>query len=650
MNGTGLTALRPNRPPQGMAPQGIAQNAPPTRQGPLQGIAQVPPPPPSAMPQGMQEMAAMELVNNDIEGLELDPKTEALLKLGEAKELVKSANETLAPPAGNLVEQYQQQVPQGIAAVMAKLGGQPMPPQPPGMSPQGMPPRPMPPQGMPPGMPSQQGGASIDPRMRAFYEAIGGNAPSGPRQGPPRPMPPQGLGGQPAPNMGMPRAAQGGIVGYEDGGDVEEKDPMQSQIQADAERYQALQKALTTATTAEDRQQVQALLDELIAKMTRDNTHALVMQEIDKRKQGGGMKGGGVVSLDSGGSLDDILRRIEERSESGGEAQLNEATDADYELLRTTSRDVLGRDMATETAKARDAAEKYFLPTDEERELRDANVAAEQAYFDARLDPEERRLAEKEMLFDILTTPGGVTNMARRSGEVRPAFREQERGLKRAQVQSPNEMALTGLEADRTAMGQVYERGENRYERLSTEFNQAQQTLGTLYSGTLNREQTERLDQRNADLTMLNAALETEISRVERGERRTLELAQLRVDLETTITNLENDSLDRVADMIDEYQATSALSQHPPEERAIRITQIEATEAKVLLRLVTNLRSQIAIIDGLEETMVGGGGGNNESASELPIIPDGPEGDAIYNALPSGSEYVNADGTKSRKP
>ena len=597
MNGTGLTALRPNRPPQGMAPQGIAQNAPSTRQGPLQGIAQVPPPPPPAMPQGMQEMAAMELVNNDIEGLELDPKTEALLKLGEAKELVKSANETLAPPAGNLIEQYQQQVPQGIAAVMAKLGGQPMPPQPlgmppQGMPPQGMPPRPMPPQGMPPrGVP--------------------------PQGMPPRGMPPQGLAGQPAPNMGMPRAAQGGIVGYEDGGDVEEKDPMQSQIQADAERYQALQKALTTATTAEDRQQVQALLDELIAKMTRDNTHALVMQEIDKRKQGGGMKGGGVVSLDSGGSLDEIMRRIEERSESGGERQLDETTDADYELLRTTSRDVLGRDMATETAEARDAAEKYFLPTDEERELRDANVAAERAYFDARLDPEERRLAEKEMLFDILTTPGGVTNMARRSGEVRPAFREQERGLKRAQVQSPNEMALTGLGADRTAMGQVYERGENRYERLSTEFNQAQQTLGTLYSGTLNREQTERLDQRNADLTMLNAALETEISRVERGERRTLEVAQLRVDLENTITNLENDSLDRVAAMIDDYQSIINYSTIPEDEKIRRVAQIQATENQVLLRLVTNLRSQITILDRIEETMGEGGGGNN-----LPEVGD----------------------------
>ena len=605
MNGTGLTALRPNRPPQGMAPQGIAQNAPPTRQGPLQGIAQVPPPPPPAMPQGMQEMAAMELVNNDIEGLELDPKTEALLKLGEAKELVKSANETLAPPAGNLVEQYQQQVPQGIAAVMAKLGGQPMPPQPPGMSPQGRPPRPMPPQGMPPGMPPR----GMPPQGMPAQ----GMPPRGvPPQGmPPRPMPPQGLGGQPAPNMGMPRAAQGGIVGYEEGGNVSEA---QRYIEATAVLNNPdstdQQKAFARGTLATLKPVEQG------GNMTMDQ-YAAMMQEVDRRKQGGGMKGGGVVSLDSGGSLDDILRRIEERSESGGEAQLNEATDADYTLLRDTSRGVLGRDMAKETADARDAAEKYFLPTDEERELRDANVAAEQAYFDARLDPEERRLAEKEMLFDILTTPGGVTNMARRSGEVRPAFREQERGLKRAQVQSPNEMALTGLEADRTAMGQVYERGENRYERLSTEFNQAQQTLGTLYSGTLNREQTERLDQRNADLTMLNAALETEISRVERGERRTLEVAQLRVDLETTITNLENDSLDRVAAMIDEYQDIIDYSRIPPDERARRIAEIQSTEAQVLLRLVTNLRSQIKILDRIEETMGEGGGGNN-----LPEVGD----------------------------
>jgi len=42
------------QPPQGMPPRGM---------------------PPQGMPQGMQEMAAMELVTDDIEQLDLDPKT-----------------------------------------------------------------------------------------------------------------------------------------------------------------------------------------------------------------------------------------------------------------------------------------------------------------------------------------------------------------------------------------------------------------------------------------------------------------------------------------------------------------------------------------------------------------------------------------------
>ena len=133
-----------------------------SQQPPQAGFGGPPPPnmPPQPMPQGTQEQAAMELVTDDIEQLELDPKTEALLKLGEAKELVEAANQVLGPPPENIAQQYQQQIPQGIAQVLAKISGenrarQGMPP-PPGMPPRGMPPG-MPPRGMPPGMPPPQG-------------------------------------------------------------------------------------------------------------------------------------------------------------------------------------------------------------------------------------------------------------------------------------------------------------------------------------------------------------------------------------------------------------------------------------------------------------------------------------------------------------
>jgi len=391
MNGTGLPALRPNRPPQGMppqgmAPRGIAQNArPPVPQGPPQGIAQLPTP---AMPQGMQEMAAMELVTDDIEQLDLDPKTEALLKLGEAKELVEAANQVLSPPPENIAQQYQQQIPQGIAQVLAKISAENRAAQ--GM-PQGMPPRGMPPQGMPQGMPPGMPPRGMPPR---------GIPPQGM---PPRPMPPQGLGGQPAPNMDMPRAAQGGIVGYGPGGDVEEKDPMQSQIQADAERYQALQKALTTATTAEDRQQVQALLDELIAKMTRDNTHALVMQYIDSTKES--MAGGGIVSFAEGDQVRipplDVGKFAQMQRQAGFLGSANaprtlgtlEEEDELSELetiIQEQAMADLDRDIDAEQDTAQADYERFMLTPEETAGMESAQAAL-QTLRQERFSPEEMR-------------------------------------------------------------------------------------------------------------------------------------------------------------------------------------------------------------------------------------------------------------------
>lgn len=55
----------------------------------------------------------------------LDPKLEAALKLGEAKELLQSANQVLAPNPANVVQQLQQEVPAGIAALTAQMQGRP---------------------------------------------------------------------------------------------------------------------------------------------------------------------------------------------------------------------------------------------------------------------------------------------------------------------------------------------------------------------------------------------------------------------------------------------------------------------------------------------------------------------------------------------
>ena len=123
MNGNGLAALTAPRPPQGMgqptpAPQ---QRMPqprmpqPRPQPPMnQGIAQLMGGPKPSV----REQMAIEVVNDDIEPLDLDPKLEAALKLQEAKELVQSANQVLAPNPANMVQQLQQQVPAGILSLI----------------------------------------------------------------------------------------------------------------------------------------------------------------------------------------------------------------------------------------------------------------------------------------------------------------------------------------------------------------------------------------------------------------------------------------------------------------------------------------------------------------------------------------------------
>ena len=130
MNGNGLAALTAPRPPQGMgqptpAPQ---QRMPqprmpqPRPQPPMnQGIAQLMGGPKPTV----REQMAIEVVNDDIEPLNLDPKLEAALKLQEAKELVQSANKVLAPNPANMVQQLQQQVPAGIASLSAQMQGRP---------------------------------------------------------------------------------------------------------------------------------------------------------------------------------------------------------------------------------------------------------------------------------------------------------------------------------------------------------------------------------------------------------------------------------------------------------------------------------------------------------------------------------------------
>lgn len=168
-----------------------------------------------------REQMAIEVVNDDIEPLNLDPKLEAALKLGEAKELLQSANQVLAPNPANVVQQLQQEIPAGIAALTAQMQGRPQ------MAPQGMP-RPMPKPGPGPrpmapgimGMAQQMAAANQQGRQAPMPQRPPMPMQNAPQRAP-APRPP--MGGLPQLPSNLPRAAQGGIVAFSAGDKVEKE-------------------------------------------------------------------------------------------------------------------------------------------------------------------------------------------------------------------------------------------------------------------------------------------------------------------------------------------------------------------------------------------------------------------------------------------
>ena len=564
----GLAALSPS---QQSVPQGISQNITP------------------------QEMAAMEVVNNDIEPLNLDPKTEALLKLGEAKELVDAANQVLSPPPENIAQQYQQQIPEGIAGVLAKLMGQGRPPQ--GMPPQGMPPQGMPPQGMPPqGMPPQ----GMPPRGM-----------------PPQGMPPQGLAGQPAPNMGMAMAAQGGIVGYAEGGPLDD-------VTNYINQYRRYQEQLAIASTPEEKQALTARWKTVQASFDT-NIVAEAHQKMSAEDQAG-MAGGGIVSFKTGDPVVGLQGLFEgqdaiaDAEEGGFRMKGVQDVNPDSDTLRRVSRKVLDRDISQEIANARDEAAKYFMPSDRERELRTQNTDAKRKYFDSRLDPEERRRAENEMLMSIIMAPGSVVDKGRKAQTARPAFREEQRMLEQGQVMEPNEIELESLGLDRTAMGKIYAAGESRADNLSTQFNQAQQTLTTLYSGDANREQKDRIELANIRLNNLQSRIDAELEQVKQGFINTNNVNKIVEDYASQWIELQNDSRDRIQAERERYMPSEDVDRRARDEARIRIVEDAEKES---------LRVAKAYIDAQLARLTSGGVGDlgvietpeTETPPELPSTP-----------------------------
>ena len=192
---------------QQQIPQGLQALMP--QQRPVQ-----PPRPamPNVDPQRMQ--AAVDVVDNDLQDLGVDPKTRAAMKAQEAVDLLKSADQDLAKAQGQqvpqipVIDQRKQQAAEGIISLMQRLM--------PGAQVAGMQRSPQPQRRAAPNMLAGLGGMQRRPQPQARQQ---------------RPMA-AGIPQLPAPNMArMPQmAARGGIIGYAEGGPTEGKTAQVQQL------------------------------------------------------------------------------------------------------------------------------------------------------------------------------------------------------------------------------------------------------------------------------------------------------------------------------------------------------------------------------------------------------------------------------------
>jgi hypothetical protein len=397
--------------------------------------------------------------------------------------------------------------------------------------------------------------------------------------------------------MGMAMAAQGGIVGYAEGGPLDD-------VTNYINQYKRYQEQLAIASTPEEKQALTARWKTVQASFDT-NIVAEAHQKMSAEDQAG-MAGGGIVSFKTGDPVVGLQGLFEgqdaiaDAEEGGFRMKGVQDVNPDSDTLRRVSRGVLDRDISQEIADARDEAAKYFMPSDRERELRTQNTDAKRKYFDSRLDPEERRRAENEMLMSIIMAPGSVVDKGRKAQTARPAFREEQRMLEQGQVMEPNAIELQSLGLDRTAMGEIYAAGESKAGNLSTQFNQAQQTLTTLYSGDANREQKDRIELANIKLNNLQSRIDAELEQVKQGFINTNNVNKIVEDYASQWLELQNDSRDRIQEERTRYFPSDDPDQRTRNEARIRIVENAEKE---------NLRVAKAYIDAQLARLTSGGVG-----------------------------------------
>ena len=498
-------------------PQGLQALMP--QQRPVQ---QPRPAMPNVNPQRLQQ--AVDVVDNDLQELGIDLKTRAAMKAQEAVDLLQSADQDLAKVQGQqvpqipVIDQRKQQAAEGIISLMQRLM--------PGAQVAGMQRSPQPQRRAAPNMLAGLGGMQRRPQPQAMPQAQ-------PQQ---RPMA-AGISQLSAPNMArMPQmAARGGIIGYAEGGPTEGETAQIQQLnpfnKMMSEEYNELSSDLNVQNYMSIEQQVErykAAGDMESARMESENLKTFPPDTFFKVQRlktimaggdpdaelayGGKVKkyagpDGSVVEADEDPTLQSIIEQMEATAQAGTARELSPAMQSlESKIAGAYESGLLSdEEVARRVQEREDRALGIYGLSDEEKALREAMAKGYEDYYGGMLSPEEKSRKQREDIMSAYLSGNSLVDQARRSIQSQQARRGQERRAELERITKPGEKRLETFQLGREAGGKAFEAGSSLEGDLSARRNQAMQTAMQMYTGVLNREQTERLEETKNSLNVLGA-------------------------------------------------------------------------------------------------------------------------------------------------
>jgi len=216
---------------------------------------------------------------------------------------------------------------------------------------------------------------------------------------------------------------------------------------------------------------------------------------------------GSVVEADEDPTLQSIIAQMEATAQAGTARELSPAMQSlESKIAGAYESGLLSdEEVARRVQEREDRALGIYGLSDEEKALREAMAKGYEDYYGGMLSPEEKSRKQREDIMSAYLSGNSLVDQARRSIQSQQARRGQERRAELERITKPGEKRLETFQLGREAGGKAFEAGSSLEGDLSARRNQAMQTAMQMYTGVLNREQTERLEETKNSLNVLGA-------------------------------------------------------------------------------------------------------------------------------------------------